>query len=697
MKIFFRILVLTLTATACVPQVSLAQKEFNVWHFGGYAGIDFNSGTPVSVPGGQINTLEGCASICDDNTGQILFYTDGSAIWNRNDLAMPNGLGLLGNFSSTQSALIVGDPASPNRYYVFTSDQGGYVGPTNKGVNYSIVDMTLDGGMGDVTTKNVLLLDSATEKLTAVRQPNSCNTWILAHQFNSNAFSVWQLNDTGLNPTPVVSNVGVVQTGDPYETIGYLVSSADGTRLAQALNFSGNVELLDFDATTGIVSNAITLGGFTNPYGVSFSPDGSMLYVSEYLANDLLQLDITSNVVNTILSSKYEVEFGDACMAIMPGPDGKLYVACSGRTYVGVIAAPNSAGVACNFNSQSVVLQSGRCNSGLPNIPYTFMNAPSHSCLLPSVKIASVPTVCVGDCISPSDTVSGAVSYAWELVGSQAPLVMTANPGMVCYDSAGVFEIKLTITNGQGSQAADSTFVTVVNPVAVTLEAVGGRTDTIGGEVAVPLNIVQGGTFAAGTLSFMVGYDTSNMQFAGFYSDSIREDDSDLDSIGEAFVTLDSAEIVNRTQLGYALFQLLPVSDSCMTVSFDSIRLSTVPKQCLILDGNSGNSGVSATVCAPIGCGTAILSQLLRTGRMPVWSVAEIDPHRLQLNYQHFTSGATLTIYDALGRPLARANVPSGGNATMEINLPNSANGNLFVQLRLESGAVETRGVFVAP
>src|ERR1039458_4318412 len=233
-------------AAVCVPQLSRAQKQYDVWYFGDRAGLDFNSGTPISIAGGQINTIEGCASICDDKTGAILFYTDGDTVWNRNNQVMPNGTGLLGNFSSTQSAMIIGDPSSDNRYYLFTCDQGGYIGP-NKGVNYSIVDMTLDGGLGDITTKNVHLLDSATEKITAVRQPNSCNSWVIAHKFNSNAFYVWEVNDTGIVLTPVNSNVGVVQTGSVDETIGYLVSSQDGTRLALALEVSGTIEILDFD------------------------------------------------------------------------------------------------------------------------------------------------------------------------------------------------------------------------------------------------------------------------------------------------------------------------------------------------------------------------------------------------------------------------------------------------------------------
>jgi len=52
---------------------SFAQGEANVWYFGENAGIDFNSGVPVALTDGQLDTLEGCATI-SNGAGQLLFY-----------------------------------------------------------------------------------------------------------------------------------------------------------------------------------------------------------------------------------------------------------------------------------------------------------------------------------------------------------------------------------------------------------------------------------------------------------------------------------------------------------------------------------------------------------------------------------------------------------------------------------------------
>ncbi|WP_275314800.1 hypothetical protein [Tenacibaculum bernardetii] len=144
--------------------LAFTQQEANIWYFGRNAGIDFSSGNPIALTNGQLNTFEGCSSIADEN-GNLLFYSDGATVWNRNHTIMPNGIGLLGNSLSSQSALIVLNPTIPSIFYLFTVDAQ----ENNlNGVNYSIINMSLNGGNGDITTKNIPLINSATEKITAV-------------------------------------------------------------------------------------------------------------------------------------------------------------------------------------------------------------------------------------------------------------------------------------------------------------------------------------------------------------------------------------------------------------------------------------------------------------------------------------------------------------------------------------------------
>src|SRR6185312_3606806 len=106
-----------------------AQKENNVWVFGDSAGLNLNSGVPVPIIT-SMQTIEGSASVCTDS-GQLLFYTEGSIIWDQNGNIMPNGNNLTGlgtipngslygftpTESTTQSSLIVPMPDSAGKYY----------------------------------------------------------------------------------------------------------------------------------------------------------------------------------------------------------------------------------------------------------------------------------------------------------------------------------------------------------------------------------------------------------------------------------------------------------------------------------------------------------------------------------------------------------------------------------------------------
>ena len=72
---------------------------------------------------------------------------------------MTNGAGLMGHSSTTQSAIIVQLPGSSNIYYIFTLDDFAGV----DGVRYSIVDIDLQSGLGEVvfqpTNKSDLIIN----------------------------------------------------------------------------------------------------------------------------------------------------------------------------------------------------------------------------------------------------------------------------------------------------------------------------------------------------------------------------------------------------------------------------------------------------------------------------------------------------------------------------------------------------------
>jgi gliding motility-associated-like protein len=333
-------------------------KEAWHWQFGWGCSLDFSAVNP-SQGICPIVTFEGSASISDANTGQLLFYTDGSTVYDKNNNIMTNGIGLEGNYSSTQSALIIPKPNSSTIYYLVSSDQGGYLAP-NQGVHYSIVDMSLNGGFGDVTTKNVMLTaPPTTEKLVGVKHCDGIDYWIITHPFNSNAFNAYLVTENGIKSTPVVSNVGTINqnlSGSYNATIGYLKASPNGKKLALAISFDTPlVEIFDFDNFSGKVSNPITINYPQNysPYGISFSPDNSKLYVNPGDSSNIYQYDLSSGVGSSIISSEtiigsYNYKWINI-VALQMAPDGKIYAVDSPGSSVSVINNPNALGLACNF------------------------------------------------------------------------------------------------------------------------------------------------------------------------------------------------------------------------------------------------------------------------------------------------------------------------------------------------------------
>lgn len=341
----------------------IAQGETANWYFGWNAGLNFNGGAPVAISNGQINTLEGCASI-SDTSGNLLFYSDGITVWNKYHAQMNNGFGLAGGSgSSTQSALIIQKPGIANIYYIFTSDE--LAGP--KGISYSTVDMTLAGGIGTVITKNNLLKTPSCEKITAVRHCNNEDVWVITHDWNSDAFSVFLVTSAGVNTIPVVSTAGIIVSGTLNSTIGYLKASPNGKKLASVTNNPANFELFDFNNSTGIVSNAILFPSlpFGNAYGVEFSPYGTKMYGTIGNPGKIYQFDLCSPDIKN--SGILIGTSSDWSGSLQLGPDKKIYVSRINSPWLGIINYPDFQGTVCNYVDNGVWLSGQNGAAGLPN------------------------------------------------------------------------------------------------------------------------------------------------------------------------------------------------------------------------------------------------------------------------------------------------------------------------------------------
>jgi len=423
-----------------------AQHEFDNWYFGVNVGVSFVSGSPVNLSGGQLGTIEGSASI-SDSAGNLLFYTNGIDVWDKNNTIMPNGTGLLGALSSSQSALIVSDPGNANQYYIFTTDAF----QAANGFQYSIVDMTLNGGNGDIgPVKNIQLLNICDEKVTAIRNSSNNGFWVVTHgpSNSSNSYYAYPLTASGIG-APVVSNVGPIYLSF-QSYIGYMKISPTGDYIARAMYGSHEAEIAQFDNTTGMVSNPATFhaGAQDGLYGVEFSASGNVLYMScgEISPSKLFQFDMTAGSTTAIKATGtvLDVDSTHTTGAIQIASDNKIYVLHSGSMSLGVINYPDVFGPGCNYIRNGFVLTDVTA-LGLPNAVCGLTPIP------PTAMFTSPNQLCPGSCTDFTNQSQYGTSYLWNFPGATPAGSTLPNPTGICYNTPGSYSVSLIVTNSIGS------------------------------------------------------------------------------------------------------------------------------------------------------------------------------------------------------------------------------------------------------
>jgi hypothetical protein len=347
-----------------------AQRNDKIWYFGNKAGISFLNGQPEVLLNGQLETADNSATI-SDSSGKLLFYSNGEKIWNRNHVVMENGSGLHGHYSGGQSAVIV-PSVGTTKYFVFTVALT--AGPN--GLKYSVVDMSLNGGLGSVVEKNIPVLSRTTEKLESVRSPDGNFYWLIAHGWNDSKFYAYRVTAAGLDMNPVISDVGAVHDGDSYNSMGQMTLSPNSTKLALGLYISGLIEIFDFNITTGKVGNPKTIDEQINPWGIAFSKNGKKLYSTAWFGQDVFQFDLTAGNANAIKSSRRSVGkvTGPGTDNYYVGylqlaPDGKIYAAKYDDTYLATINFPDSSALKCGFQDDGFYLGGKVSRAGLSRSP----------------------------------------------------------------------------------------------------------------------------------------------------------------------------------------------------------------------------------------------------------------------------------------------------------------------------------------
>ncbi len=450
---------------------SLSAQSFekirsNFWYFSDGAALDFTCGSPTSISGSSITgSTEGCATI-SDLSGNLLMYTNGETVWDRNHVVMPNGTGLMGDVSTVQPAVIVPHPGNPDRYFIFTAGTSIEASGLD-GVRFSEVDMTLNGGNGDVLpgNKNTLLFAPNEEKLTAVRNASGTGYWVIAQEKSTNIWHAYEVTAAGVNMTPVTSSVG--PPARPDNSLGAKFSPDGSMLVSQNVCGSGassnaNLTLYGFDNATGQLSYRWSDCG-TAGFKLEFSPDNSKLYAAGFhcYQYDLSAGGGTGMGPDTVAVKASKTQLTSSTWEITGGmqlaPDCKIYFSkggFGGSGWIGVINDPNEAGTACNYTPNFMSLTSGNILSSnrFPNFVQSFFEEPCDTSI-GVVLTATDSSICPGQCVDLTAAVNGICSYTL----TWSPGAFSGNgPHTVCPSVTTTYQVIVS-----GSGVSDTSEVTI--------------------------------------------------------------------------------------------------------------------------------------------------------------------------------------------------------------------------------------------
>ncbi len=354
-----RIYILYLFLSSLVASTPLkAQLERSNWVFGDKGFMQFEySSTCASVDRSgsmfceadnrfnvflnkisAVSTTEGTSSISSFD-GNLLFYTDGLTVWNKNHQIMANGEDLNGSQTSSQGSLIVPLPNSCNEYYVFTITQGEDL----NNFYYSKVDMNGDDNLGVVTEKNILIQNNVTERVTAVFHQNVNDYWIIVHEANSDAFYAYLLDANGLSSTPVISRQGSVHEGT-CGSIGYMRGSKNSQYIATTIancaqaTQDDRVELFSFNSLIGSL-RYLRKYDIPNAYGVEFSSNSEFLYVANWHGGLIHQLGLSLSTQRTVgrLNNFGPNGINNSTGSLLRGNDGNIYASINNTNSIGQV------------------------------------------------------------------------------------------------------------------------------------------------------------------------------------------------------------------------------------------------------------------------------------------------------------------------------------------------------------------------
>ncbi len=495
---------------------------------------------------GQMYAIRASATV-SDSLGNLLFYTNGTRVYDRTHSIMPNGTGLLSQ-NQDQSVCVVQNISDDSLYYIFTTNCYGFPPPLpDGGLHYSVVDMRLNGGLGDIVNgqKNISLLGSANYpvSMTAARNHNNKDAWlIIRNTLSNNNFLAYLITSGGIQEPPVVSSSTL--DDDPINNPGTMRVSHDGTKLISP--YLDLLEYCQFNSSTGQITPLFYIEGNNtgNDDGwayLEFSIDSRYLYRSsaDWHNAKIYQYDAT--LEDSALFKQSETYVGHTLHGVhlQMGPDWKIYGDESIIDSMCVINNPATGGIGCNFQANAVYLNQKKCLQGLPQFLQKYYAYINHS----TIQCSPTPVNFTSSVWPPADSIhwdfgdpsSGAANY------SNLP-----NPAHI-YTNAGTYTVELFVRHiDNRTDTSWQTIIIAPNPLVI-LGA--DRTICIGDSTTFDAGACSGCTYLWKDLGSGLTVGTSQTfktGLAGTYSVNVTNSDGCIGSDTVQLITTAVPSVTNN-------------------------------------------------------------------------------------------------------------------------------------------------------
>lgn len=439
--------VLLILICFCIHSIK-AQQNDKYWYFGDKCAVRFDTSGISYISNSNMFTWEGSAAQVD-SMGELLFYTNGETIYNKENQIMMNGDSLGGHSSSMQSVVIVPDPANINEYYIFTTDA--LENQYQNGLCWSKVNMQLDNGLGGVTTKKNQLLTGVRERLTAIKRPGCNGYWVLTYQ-DPYQYYAYPITYSGIGQ-PVISTLNgfnsIINTTPPHSRGCIKINHKSlifANLIFNSLYYRFDLGTFNIHTGTFALKNV-----YTPPHSNShiefadtntlFSSHGGFPYtITKYKLEEVAD-SFQINIVDTVVVLGYK--------SIALGPDGILYIFRYNKKKLSAILNPTDSNPSILVDS--IIGLDNLCKLGPPN----GLQIPSQNIAPPQAQfLYSTTKICVDSCIDFYNRSCDAYQFEWFFEGAVLSYSTEKNPQNICYPESGNYGVMLVAHHGAYSDTA---------------------------------------------------------------------------------------------------------------------------------------------------------------------------------------------------------------------------------------------------